>query len=71
VLAALSVRLRTTNVDYERYLEEERQYLKSLQVEPETVQITADYMELLVKLDSLKYVGYSFFLLLFLLSICM
>ncbi|KAF9470952.1 hypothetical protein BDN70DRAFT_909448 [Pholiota conissans] len=35
VLASLSVRLNTTNADYEHYLDEERQYLKALQVEPE------------------------------------
>lgn len=54
LLAALSVHLKTTNTDYEHYLEEERQYLKVLQVEPEMVQTTAEYMELLIRLDSLQ-----------------
>lgn len=69
LLAALSVCLKTTNADYERYLEEERYYLKLLQVEPDTVQTTADYMELLVKLDSLQYVRYSFLRLLYVYSV--
>ncbi len=53
MLASLSIRLKTTNADYERYLEEERQYLKDLQAEPEAVQVTSEYMDLLDKLDSL------------------
>lgn len=54
VLAELSVRLKTTNTDYERYLTEERIYLKSLKTEPEAVQTTIDYVELLAKLDNLQ-----------------
>ena len=53
LLANLSVRLGTSNNDYERYLEEERKYLNDLQVEPEEYQFSADYLDLLMKLDTL------------------
>lgn len=53
-LAALSVRLKTTNTDYERYLQEERQYLKGLRTEPEEILFTVEYMELLTKLKELR-----------------
>lgn len=53
LLANLSVRLKTSNPDYERYLEDERKYLNDLQVEPEEYQFSADYLDLLLKLDTL------------------
>lgn len=53
LLANLSVRLKTSNADYEHYLEEERKYLNDLQVEPEEYQFSADYLDLLLKLDTL------------------
>ncbi|KAJ3481525.1 hypothetical protein NLJ89_g12204 [Agrocybe chaxingu] len=54
-LAALSNRLRITGKDYEHYLDSEQKYLAGLRKEPEAVQHVADYMELLFKLDELKY----------------
>ncbi|KAJ3499863.1 hypothetical protein NLJ89_g10044 [Agrocybe chaxingu] len=53
-LAALSIKRGLTGADYERFLESERKYLAELCEEPESVQDTADYMELLFDLDKLK-----------------
>ncbi|KAF8164965.1 hypothetical protein B0H34DRAFT_687229 [Crassisporium funariophilum] len=53
-LAALSLRLKTTDADYETYLQAERDHLQSLKAEPEHVQQAVDYMELLAKVRELK-----------------
>ena len=55
-LAALAARLNTTDDDYENYLMAEREHLQSLKSEPAEVQQAVDYMELLKKVQDLKYV---------------
>ncbi|KAF8205106.1 hypothetical protein BJ912DRAFT_1018326 [Pholiota molesta] len=55
-LAALARQLNTTDADYEKYLQAEREYLQSLKTEPKEVQQAVDYMEVLAKLTSAKYV---------------
>ena len=59
-LAALAARLKTTDHDYESYLKAEHEHLQSLKSEPVEVQRAVDYMELLVKLQDLKYVPWIF-----------
>ena len=55
-LAALATRLKTTDADYENYLKAECEHLQSLKSEPMEVQRSVDYMELLRKVQDLKYV---------------
>ena len=49
--------------DYECYLWAERDHLQSLKSEPVEVQQAVDYMELLVKVQELRYVYCKFELL--------
>lgn len=53
-LAALSAKLKTNEADYEAYLQAERDHLKSLKSEPETVQKAVDYLEILTKTKESK-----------------
>lgn len=55
-LAALAARLKTTDADYESYIKAERDHLQSLKSEPVEVQRAIDYVELLQKVQELKYV---------------
>jgi KDZ transposase-like protein len=55
-LTALAARLKTTDIDYENYLNTEREHLQSLKSEPAEVQQAVDYMELLAKVQELKFV---------------
>jgi hypothetical protein len=55
-LAALAAELKTTDADYESYIKAERDHLQSLRSEPAEVQHAIDYVELLQKLQELKYV---------------
>jgi len=48
-LAALSRKLGTCATDYESDLRAERDYLQALKTEPESVQATVNYMEVLSK----------------------
>ena len=48
-LAALSQKLGTSTTDYESDLRAERDYLQALKTEPESVQATVNYMEVLSK----------------------
>jgi hypothetical protein len=59
-LAALAARLKTTDRDYESYIQAEREHLQSLKSEPVEVQRAVDYLELLVKLEELRYVPWIF-----------
>jgi Tfp pilus assembly protein PilN len=58
-LAALARQLNTTDADYKKYLQAEREYLHSLKTEPKEVQQAVDYMEVLAKLTSAKYIYLS------------
>ena len=62
-LAALEARLKTMAADYECYLRAERDHLQSLKSEPVEVQQAVDYIELLVKVQELRYVYCKFELL--------
>jgi len=53
-LAALAAKLRTTDADYEAYLNAERAHLQALKSEPETVQRAVDYMEILSKAEKYR-----------------
>ena len=55
-LAALAAKLKTTDADYESYIKAERDHLQSLKSEPVEVQHAIDYVELLQKVQELKYV---------------
>ena len=55
-LAALAARLKTTDADYESYIKAERYHLQS---EPVEVQNAIDYVELLQKVQELKYVPWT------------
>ena len=55
-LSALAARLKTTDADYESYIKAERDHLLALKSEPVEVQHAIDYVELLVKVQELKYV---------------
>lgn len=59
-LAALAARLKTTDADYESYIKAERDHLQSLKSEPVEVQRAIDYVELLQKVQELKYVPLIF-----------
>ena len=48
-LAILSQKLGTSATDYESDLKAERDYLQALKTEPESVQATVNYMEVLSK----------------------
>ncbi|CDO77993.1 hypothetical protein BN946_scf184711.g3 [Trametes cinnabarina] len=50
-LAIYARDLKTTPADYERYLEEERAYLRSLKAEPAEVPLKCEYIEALKKLE--------------------
>ena len=54
----LSSQLEATSADYESYLQSERNYLKSLQMEPIEITQGINYMELLIKLYHLQYVSF-------------
>ncbi|KDR71991.1 hypothetical protein GALMADRAFT_74411 [Galerina marginata CBS 339.88] len=53
-LAALAAQLKTTNADYEAYLQAECEHLQSLKSEPAQVQQAVDYMELLARVRELQ-----------------
>ena len=55
-LAALAAQLKTTDADYKSYIKAERDHLQSLKSEPVEVQRAIDYVELLQKVQELKYV---------------
>ena len=55
-LAALAARLNTMDDDYESYFKVEHEHLQSLKSEPADVQQAMEYMELLTKVQDLKYV---------------
>ena len=50
-LAALESKLKTTDADYEGYLNAKRAHLQALKTEPEGVQRAIDYMEILSKVE--------------------
>lgn len=54
-LEALENTLKTGPADYDRFLEEERQYFISRKSEPPEVYQTVEYMELLLKLRNTEY----------------
>jgi hypothetical protein len=56
-LQALSAELGIGPADYERYLEEERAFLKGLRTEPVEVTNEIAYIEALQKLDKTLYVA--------------
>ncbi len=47
--------LKTSSDDYERYLVEERDYLRSLMSEPQEFTLKVEYMEALQKLEEARY----------------
>lgn len=55
-LAALETRLKTTDAKYENYVKAECEHLQPLKSELVEVQQALDYMELLTKVQDLKYV---------------
>lgn len=55
-LRLLETRLKTTSSDYEKYICEEREYLKSLKKERPEVNMAAEYLVLLKKLEKATYV---------------
>lgn len=55
-LSVLEESLGTTSEDYEQDHISEIKYFQSLRSEPQQIQVTADYMDWLHKLDTAKYV---------------
>ena len=58
-LAALAAQLKTTDADYESYIKAERDHLQSLKSEPVEVQNAINYVELLQKVQELKYIPWT------------
>lgn len=56
-LERLSADLKLAPADYDRFLEEEREYLKKLKVEDPTESVAADYIVLLRNLEDHEYVA--------------
>ncbi|KAI0682682.1 hypothetical protein C8T65DRAFT_713785 [Cerioporus squamosus] len=54
-LQVCALELKTSAEDYERYLEEEREYLRGLMEEPPEVALKIEYMEALQKLEEARY----------------
>lgn len=59
-LTALAQNLGTSDADYERYLQAERDYLVALKTEPKEVQEAIDYIELLQGLAAAACVSQIF-----------
>ena len=58
-LAAIAARLKTMDADYESYIQAERDHLQSLKSEPVEIQHAINYVELLQKVQELKYVPWT------------